>query len=62
MSERILLDNTREHTSDYLRSYNAGNPCLPELYYKKVAQKDPVSDIFDKDDLVKFKKLANINN
>ncbi len=62
MTEGFPLDSDREHTREYLSSYNKGNPRLPELYYKKVAQKDPINDLFDKDDLIQFKKLAKINN
>ena len=59
-SKKLILDDSRAHTRSYLESYNLGTPALPQLYYRKVSQKDPIEEIFNTDDLVAFKKLANI--
>lgn len=56
---RLILDDTRDHTRSYLASYNINKPEPPLQYYKKVAAKDKVEDLLDTETLARFKKIIN---
>lgn len=54
----IELNEARSHTKDYLQSYNRGMPHPPIQYYRKVAKKDKVEELFSGEDLEKFNRLV----
>ena len=56
-SGKIELTSAMEHTKVYLESYDAGNPCPPDFYYKKVAAKDNYSVLFQGGDLERFNQI-----
>ncbi len=56
-SGKLELTPTREHTKAFLQSYNEGRPHPPLQYYKKVAAKDKVDEIFNPTDLETFNKI-----
>lgn len=55
---RLVLNASREHTRAYLQAYNDGNPHPPIHYFRKVAKKDKVEEIFQAQDLEKFQKIV----
>ena len=54
---KIELKENREHTSKYLETYDEDKPCPPVQFYKKVAAKDNVEEIFSEDELETFQKV-----
>lgn len=56
---RLELNQAREHTRDYLCSYNKGNPHPPTHYYQKVAAKDKLESMFSPQQLQEFQTLLN---
>lgn len=56
-SGRFELQDSRQHTREYLVSYNSGLARPPVHYYRKVAKKDNVGEILSAEDLVTFKKI-----
>ena len=55
---KLELTAAREHTRAYLQTYNEGHPRPPLQYYKKVAAKDKVDEIFNTTDLKKFQQIV----
>ena len=55
---KLSLSDARQHTKAYLQSYNMGKPHPPHQFFKKVAAKDPIKDIFTEEQLESLKKLA----
>lgn len=53
----IELNDTRTHTKEYLFSYNRGLAHPPVHYYRKVAKKDKVEELFSGEDLENFKRI-----
>lgn len=49
---------SREHTREYLESYNRGLPHPPVHYYRKVAKKDKVEEILTEQELAVFTKIV----
>lgn len=54
---KLVLTEKRQHTRLYLESYNKGVPYPPVQYFRKVAAKDDVAKLLNKDDLQQFNLL-----
>lgn len=52
------LGESRQHSREYLESYNRGLAHPPLQYYQKVAKKDKVDEILTGENLATFKKMV----
>ena len=53
----LEITDTRNHTKEYMLSYSRGLPHPPIQYYKKVAKKDKVDELFTGEDLENFNRI-----
>ena len=56
LSGKIELTDARQHTREYLKSYNADNARPPVHYYRKVGAKDDVKNLLTEDDYKKYQE------
>ena len=55
---KLVLEESREHTKAYVESYNRGLAHPPIQYYRKVGKKDNVQEILEGEQLAIFTKMV----
>ena len=58
LSGKMELSNNRQHTREYLQSYNTGNARPPVHYYRKVGAKDDVKNLLTEEDYKKYQECV----
>ena len=58
MSRKMELSNNRQHTREYLLSYNSGDARPPIHYYRKVGAKDDVKSLLTEEDYKKYQECV----
>ena len=58
LSGKMELTEARQHSREYLRSYNTGSARPPVHYYRKVGAKDDVKSLLTEDDYKKYQETV----
>ena len=58
LSGKMALTEARQHTREYLKSYNISNARPPVHYYRKVGAKDDVKSLLTEDDYKKYQECV----
>lgn len=58
LSGKMELTEARQHTREYLKSYNTGDARLPVHYYRKVGAKDDVKSLLTEDNYKKYQECV----
>ena len=59
LSGKMELTEARQHTRDYLRSYNIGDARPPVHYYRKVGAKDDIKSLLSEDNYKKYQECVS---
>lgn len=55
---KMKLTDARQHTREYLKSYNSGNARPPVHYYRKVGAKDDVKSLLTEDNYKTYQECV----
>ena len=62
LCDKMKLTDARQHTREYLKSYNTDNASPPVHYYRKVGAKDDVQSLLTEDEYKEYQKCVCSNN